>query len=254
MQKNNLFHQLYDKLYALKDYAKEVNDLMMIVEKLHPGPVYKILEIGCGTGNHTVELAKTKTKIVALDTDICMVDIAREKTKELKNVKIVFDPTEAIKEQEFDVALAMFNVITYIPDIKTLLSFFNTVSSCLKHNGVFIFDCWNGIAVIKDPPGLKVIEADDGNRKINCEIISSTDLFNQKVRLEYKLKVSEPGGYIVARDSYMLDQTLWTPQQIKFALEENKFQVLECCKNFQPGKQAEESDWKIMFICKKVNR
>ena len=251
MKKNNLFYQLYDTLYASKDYAGEVASIMSIAKTTHPGMIKKILEIGCGTGNHTVELAKTKKKITAIDTDVNMAATAKTKTKNLKNVRIHFGSVEKLDENGFELVIAAFNVVTYIQDMKSLLLFFQGVSSSLRNKGIFIFDCWNGIAAIKDPPQTKIIKCNAGGKKIICEIKSHTDLFNQKTKLEYFLKTSDKRKNTVTKDSFSFNQTLWTPAQLIYALEENNFQVLECCKNFLPGKRADESDWKIMFVCKK---
>src|ERR1051326_5271804 len=107
----NLFYKYYDTLYASKDYAGEVKTLMEIATK-QKKVVKKILEIGCGTGNHTIELAKSKKQITAVDTDKFMAEIAKEKTKQFKNVKIHLGKIERLNEKNFDVAFAMFNVIT----------------------------------------------------------------------------------------------------------------------------------------------
>ena len=251
MKKNNLFYQYYDSLYAEKDYSGEVKTLLSIAKKYRNAEIKNILEIGCGTGNHTVEFAKTKNKITAVDTDVYMADIAKSKTQNLKNVNIHFGTIEKLNEKGFDVGFAMFNVITYIPDLKSLLSFFNGVSAAVKNNGIFIFDCWNGIAAIKDPPKSKTFHQNVDDKKITCELESKTDFQNQKVKLSYTIHLKDKKGKALGKDSFSFDQTLWTPMEIKHALETTNFEITECCKNFQPGKPASEADWKIMFICKR---
>lgn len=238
-------------MYASKDYAGEVKTLLSIAKKYNQSEIKKILEIGCGTGNHTIELAKTKKKITAIDTDRFMIDIAKSKTKNLKNISALFTPIEKIKEKDFDVAFAMFNVVTYIADLKSLISFFKGVSSALNKKGVFVFDCWNGIAAMKDPPQSKTSSQNIGDKIITTELNSTTDFINQKVKLDYHFFISDKKSKTIQKDSFSFNQTLWTPLEIKFALESAGLNVIVCCKNFQPEKKATETDWKIMFICSK---
>ena len=241
---SKLFYRIYDTLFSAKDYAGEVSTLITIAKSRYPLPIKNILEIGCGTGNHTLELASTKNNILAIDIDPEMTAITREKTKKLKNVSVKTSSVEYIKEKKkFELVLAAFNVVTYLPDTKALISFFKGVSQSLKKDGVLIFDCWNGISAIQDPPRNKVYSTRFGNRTIQVEIISLTDLFRQKTTLKYSFN---------GKNSFTFDQTLWTPNQLSYALEANGLIVLECCKNFKPGTRADVTDWKMMFICKKA--
>ena len=245
---SKLFYQIYDTLYASKDYAGEAASLMSIVENRYPKLIKNILEIGCGTGNHTLELAKSKKQITALDIDRQMVKIAESKTRNIKNVSVKPLSIQKLckkssEKNKYEVALAAFNVVTYIPDTYALLSFFGSVSKSLKKNGIFIFDCWNGIAAIQNPPQNKTDEIKFHGKKIKVKIESHTDLIQQKTRLDYTFN---------GKDRFSFDQTLWTPMQLNDALEKSALTVLECCKNFKPGITANASDWKIMFICRKT--
>ena len=48
-----------------------------------------ILEIGCGTGNHTVELAKKVSQVLALDIDPQMVALAKDKIEKQLSRKLM---------------------------------------------------------------------------------------------------------------------------------------------------------------------
>jgi hypothetical protein len=52
----SLFHRYYDRLYASKDYAGEVATVLAAAEARF-GRVQSVLEVGCGTGNHSREFA-----------------------------------------------------------------------------------------------------------------------------------------------------------------------------------------------------
>lgn len=52
------YHYYYDQMYSLKDYRAEVEMILAVYEKYSSQTLGKALDIGCGTGNHSVELAK----------------------------------------------------------------------------------------------------------------------------------------------------------------------------------------------------
>ena len=253
MKELNLFYQFYDLLYSDKDYKSEIETILSIAKKFTPLPLNKILEIGCGTGNHTNELADHGIEITAIDTDKSMVGLAIAKGIGNPNWKVRFchHSVEQLSESDFNMAIALFNVVSYIPDTAALQSFFNGVYKALLPGGVFIFDCWNGIAAIKDPPQGKSISKTSMANLVRCDLISHTDFYNQKSRLEYSIKVRDNENNTYQSDVFELEQTLWTPMQIKDCIENSKLKMVHSCKSFEIEKPATDHEWKIMFICKK---
>lgn len=79
-----------------------------------------------------------------------MIRIALSKTKAvgLSNVHFLqADATQCKLEEEFDAAIAMYDVISYFTSDDLLLRFFRSVRKALKPGSVFIFDTWNLIGV-----------------------------------------------------------------------------------------------------------
>src|SRR3972149_6779176 len=126
MQKNELFYQCYDALYFSKNYDEEVNLIVSLAKKFYPEKIKNVLEIGSGTGNHTMHLAIYDFSVTAIDTDEKMILHALKKITKTKfpQVKLINTSVEKLKEKNFDFALAGFNVINYLPDINSMLSFF----------------------------------------------------------------------------------------------------------------------------------
>ncbi|MDI6728924.1 MAG: methyltransferase domain-containing protein [Thermodesulfovibrionales bacterium] len=64
-----------------------------------------ILDIGCGTGTLTIELAclAHKGKVVGIDTSIEMLEMAREKTSSINNIALINIPAQKLDfKEEFD--------------------------------------------------------------------------------------------------------------------------------------------------------
>lgn len=250
MNKPSIFYGYYDILFKSKDYSKETEIVFKLAKKYGKAPT-TVLEIGAGTGNHTIEIAKKATTVLAIDTDPNMVHLAKEKIDNLniKNVTVTEKSIEQLDSQSFDLSLALFNVVTYISEIDQLVSFMKGVSTHLAPDGIFIFDCWNGVAAIKDPPKSKNITVHQNGKLIESNLTSKTDLFNQKTTLNYNIRVTN--GKFTEEDDFSFDQILWTPMQIIQALKEAGLEMIFCSPLMEPESKATDKDWKIMFVARK---
>lgn len=244
------FYKYYDSLFQNKDYKKETDLILELHKKFSGKKIKKVLEIGCGTGNHTLELAKNSFEVTSLDIDQHMIDIAEQKVKNLKNVRILNNRVESLEENDFDLVLAMFNVVTYIKDFDSLLSFFKGVSSTMSKDAIFVFDAWNGIAVINDPPKSKLSKHNLGDLNLEVKTWADTDFFNQTAKLNYEIKVFKDQE-LVESDNHSFDQALWTPIEIKYALEKEGLRILLNCPFLDISRSASKEDWKIMYCCSK---
>ena len=63
-----MFYRFYDALFASKDYTGEIERALALAE-IRTG-VARILEIGAGTGNHTIACAKLCHYMVGVEIDI----------------------------------------------------------------------------------------------------------------------------------------------------------------------------------------
>lgn len=137
----NRFSDLYDKLVFDIDYIKYSDNIFQILQKngILEG---EILEIGCGTGNLTRQLARKNYNILAFDNSIEMLNVAFPKLIELENVNLVMQDMYKFryKDYSFDAVISLLDVINYISDEKKLEKLFADIYSGLREGGVFIFD------------------------------------------------------------------------------------------------------------------
>ena len=131
---SNLFYKYYDILFTSKDYEEEVFKSLEIAKKYLNHEPKNILEIGCGTGSHTLELAKLNIPITSIDVDQEMITRCREKIKEnnISNVEIYDKRIQDLDLKDFDICFSLFNVVTYIPKFNELVSFFNAIYNSLS--------------------------------------------------------------------------------------------------------------------------
>ena len=248
MSRDNLFYRYYDALFHDKDYTSETNLIFELSRKFGIASPRKLLEVGCGTGNHTQELAKRGIPLVSIDIDKNMAALAKEKIKQ-SHVRIEHTRIEDLQDKNFDVIMALFNIVTYIPTVPELISFMDGVAARLRRRGIFVFDCWNGVAAMKDPPRVKKVSVRHDNKTIDCTITPKTDFFNQITTLTYDFKVTD--GSKIEKDSFSIPQILWTPMQIRWAVEQSGLEVVLCSPFLGIKRPATQDDWKIMFCCRK---
>jgi len=143
MKESELFYKFYDTLFSSKDYPQEIDVIFDISANYGLSPIENILDIGCGTGNHTIELAKRNISVSALDIDENMLKIARQKFSSVnyKNIKFSSGFDDSIETDHFDLAIALFNVVTYIENYSLLKGLLSNIKNILRPGGLFIFDC-----------------------------------------------------------------------------------------------------------------
>lgn len=246
------YYKLYDEIYSRKDYAREVKIILGIFKKYFSGTPKKILDVGCGTGSHAFEFSKKGIRVLGVDTDPNMIKTARVKALggDLPKPRFIYGEVGKIKGRNFDLAVSLFNVVNYINSAPDLLSFFKEISKRLKKGRPFIFDSWNGIAAIIDPPRFKRVNLAAGNRKIKITIKpEKLNLFRQSVSISNEVVVRDKKHVSSFKFSY--DQTLWTPNQIIDFLKLAGFKVLSILPKDRPSAKADQNAWKIMFVCQK---
>ena len=127
----------YDRWAA--SYDGYVNSTVA-VDDLHFPPLWAgvenldVLEIGCGTGRHTLRLAAQGNRVTAVDISPAMLARAREKLKACSDVRLLEgDIRDDIPLGMFDVVLTAL-VLEHIADLKI---FFGRVASLLRPGGTF---------------------------------------------------------------------------------------------------------------------
>ena len=109
--------QWYEALFEnyANNYEKEpftkgtLGECDFIEKEIQHDKTVKILDVGCGTGRHAIELAKRGYQITGIDLSESQLKRAREKAKDA-NVHIDFQRQDARNlpfNNEFDVAIMM---------------------------------------------------------------------------------------------------------------------------------------------------
>jgi SAM-dependent methyltransferase len=167
---NNVFNEyahVYDLLYEDKDYKNESLYIHQLIRQ-YAGNARTILDLGCGTGRHAIELSKNGYDITGVDFSPEMLKKAHLNAQK-QGVKCTFihgDVRNISLEQKFDVVLALFHVASYQTTNEDLSAFFQTVRNHLDKNGIFIFDFWYGPSVLNDMPSVRIKKFENEEYKL----------------------------------------------------------------------------------------
>jgi SAM-dependent methyltransferase len=152
----------YDSLYAAKDYGRECEFLEAMFTRYAKHPVRTVLDLGCGTGGHSVVLSERGFEVLGVDRSAEMLAVATRRRSKAEFAQ--GDIATFASGRTFDAAVCMFAVLSYLDTDAQLESFFNNVSAQLLPGGIFVCDFWHGPGVLTDPPGdrLKTLSRPDG--------------------------------------------------------------------------------------------
>jgi SAM-dependent methyltransferase len=248
------YYKYYDKIYSTKDYRKEVNTILGIVNESSNRFPKRLLDIGCGTGTHSLIFAEMGCDVVGIDNDCEIIEIARSKCNHNmpKKPKFYCKAVSKLKAGEFDLAVALFNVVNYVDTMELLLDFFSSIHKQLSDQGLFIFDCWNGLAALLDPPRPKISQFVVGNEKIEITTQPYSEIMNQSVTVDNHVNVTNRDGSS-CNFNFRYHHTLWTPWCLNNILRITGFEALNVSAFMKPSIKASHKTWKIMFVCKKLS-
>jgi SAM-dependent methyltransferase len=246
METFNQYANYYDSIYKEKKYSQEVDFLFSVIEKYSVNKVKNILSLGCGTAGHEIILAKKGLEILGIDASEKMLEIASQKSKE-ENVNIKFkkaDVTDFKTEEQFDFSMAMFNIVGYMSENKMMERILKNVSESLKKDGLFVFDCWYGPAVLKSRPENKIKEIEPG-------LIRKT---TQKLDIEKS--IIDITFEILENDIVKTTEThkirFWYFKELEYFLEKNNFKIIKACNFLDLSSKISEDNWNIFFIAQKI--
>jgi len=152
MKKKQWYETLFEN-YAEK-YDKEsftqgtTGECDFLEKELESDKSLRILDVGCGTGRHAIELAKRGYDITGIDLSEKQIEKAREKARE-QNLEIGFQQQDARDlpfDGEFDVAIMICEGGFPLMETDEMnFEILKNVSKALKNDCKFIFTTLNGL-------------------------------------------------------------------------------------------------------------
>jgi SAM-dependent methyltransferase len=241
----------YDLLYQDKDYDAECDLIEKILKDYGKKPVQSILDLGCGTGNHSIRLAKRGYQVTGVDRSKDMLKIARTKSLQngLKCKFIQSDLKEFSDNKKYDIVIMMFAVLGYQIGNEDVQQALITVKKHLKKGGIFICDVWYGPAVLLEKPGEKVRIIQSGETKIIRVSQGVLDILHHYVDVHFHLwKINT--DKIISETTEEHRMRFFFPQELVFFLNQAGLALLRIGSFPDFERDPDETNWNVLFIAK----
>lgn len=246
----------YDFLYQDKDYERECDMLADVFTRFADGPVQSVLDLGCGTGNHALPLARRGFAVTGVDRSPGMLEQASRKADALAlgDIRPTFrqgDVRDLHLGQTFDAVLMMFAVLGYQLTNENVASALATVRRHLKPGGLFAFDIWYGPAVLAIRPGerVKTIPAPDGT--VIRAASTTMDSFRQLAEVRYRMwHVRESGPVVETTETHQM--RYFFPQELALFLEHARLRLVHFSDFGALDRSPDDSTWNTLAIAEAV--
>lgn len=219
--------KLYDKIWGRYDYDTDVRFLDRLFKKYR---CRRIIDIGCGTGNHATRLSSLGYEITALDISPAMLRIFESKIKRDK-IKIKQGDMKKLAsifpKERFDAAILLGHAAYHLNTNKESQAFLKGVHKILKQKGLFVFNARNA---------RKIDETLLNNLRLRHLV---NDDETQIVVLEHNVRDPRDPNTIVWRPIFLVKdknrvdfqvrehKLRWFPfQQMKRLLTDNGFSII----------------------------
>jgi SAM-dependent methyltransferase len=152
-------------LLALRPTAERTaQEVDFVVEQLGLEPGAKVLDVACGHGRHSLELARRGMRVTGVDLSPRSLAIARE-AADAEGLDIDFrrlDMRELDYDGTFDAALNLFTAFGYFEEEAENQRVLDGVARALRPGGAFLIDVVNPVSLFARYRDASWEELDDG--------------------------------------------------------------------------------------------
>ncbi|WP_054876937.1 class I SAM-dependent DNA methyltransferase [Oxobacter pfennigii] len=239
------FALIYDMLMSDIDYEGWSSHIHGRI-KSNNSEAEKILEMACGTGSISVNMAQLGYNVTAFDLSDEMLSIAYKKALDA-GLKIRFlnqDMRSINVEDEFDAVICLCDSINYITNKEDLIQIFKWVYNHLSHTGIFIFDI-NSSYKLKNIIGNNTFTYNEED----AAYIWENNLTDEKT-VEFFITFFIREGILYRRFEEFHTEKIYESNEIQGMLKEAGFASIEMNEAYTYYRAKDDSE-RISFCCKK---
>jgi SAM-dependent methyltransferase len=245
------YAQLYDCIYETKDYAKEVDHLVTLLEKKGIPKGSKVLDYGCGTGRHAIELFNRGYLVTGADVSSAMCDIARLRCGQ--SVEILSIEGLSGREESFDAVVSMFDVFSYMTEESPAVHFLELLNIFCKEKGLIVFDTWHLAGLINDPPKFSTRELEcPGVGRFERTMTPDTNWIDGVTQLRISLTSLDAPEQPAVTEQHSV--RAWTITELNILSKLAGLDAMEFLKSPGLAIPASEEDWHVAVVAKPIKR
>lgn len=262
MSSYSVFAEYYDILTQNVPYAERGEYFHSLIKK-HGVDGDILLDLACGTGTLSFEMAKHGYNVIGIDSSVEMLSVAMDKKYDLMNdegstadseddtvAKLLFlcQPMEELNLYgSFDICICALDSINHITSPQKLQAAFERVSLFMNPNGLFIFDVntlykhealLSGQAFVYDCEGIYCVWQNSSCKKGRIGV--TLDMFCQE----------EDGSY--SRETEQFFEQAYSKEMIEDLLTRAGMRIVECFPDPFEGVQDIEVAPRMLYVVRNI--
>lgn len=248
------YAQHYDLLYQDKDYPGEARFLARLLGRCLGKPAQQtdVMDLACGTGRHAQELTRLGYRVEGSDLSADMVAIASARVQSLGLTIRFFNESFQTCDRigrKYDAVIAMFSAIDYLNEYSDLVCTLKNIRGLLREGGVFIFDFWNGNAVLKSHSPVRVKRVSSGKDAVIRISNTSLDTVAQVATIKFDFMLLR-ADRVIREFSEVHAVRYFFPQEMKDILAGNGFDVVYRCPFLREDGAMEPDEWNLTYVAR----
>lgn len=249
------YAQAYDVVYQDKDYAAEGQVLEHVFEQDASRPVRQVLDLGCGTGSHAVELAGAGFEVTGVDRSPAMLAEANRKGR-AAGVAVQWlagDIRRLELHRTFDASVMMFAVLGYQIEDADVIATLGSARRHLAPGGVLAFDVWHGPAVVAEGPSERRRTFERGDVRLERVSRGTLDPERSTCRIDItvrELDTAGSGREVVEHH----EMRYFFPDEIEKFAGETGFELVALRGFPDPSRPPGDAGWSALAVLRARDR
>jgi ubiquinone/menaquinone biosynthesis C-methylase UbiE len=246
MDSYNDFAQFYDSLTLNAQYKERAEYILRVFKKLNHD-MGLTLDLACGTGNLTLELAKAGVDIYGIDGSEEMLSQAMNKAySQGLNILFLCQKMQDIDLYgTIDTCICTLDSINHMTDINDVQKTFDRVSLFMNKGGYFLFDV-NTIYKHREILGNNTFVYDTD--EVYC-VWQNSLKENNIVEIDMDFFIPDDDVYFRASEHFA--ERAYSHQEITSMLGKSGFQ-LEACYGELSMDSPKENEQRVIYVGKKL--
>ncbi len=246
MSSFKLYSQLAEYYYYIEKSGRNFKQELLCLDLLFRSyRVRKVVDLGCGTGEHAEALRRMGYEVLGIDNSSYMLEVAK---KRFPNSKFQLANMQDFNvSSTYDALICLYGTFNYLLTTQEIQNALDSIYATLRPKGLLILEIWNSIPIqkIRKKPispvnvcsvGSTIVKRNRGFR------VSSEN--NNLVEVNFSFDINSQ----VIKDYHVM--RVFEKEEIQNYLRQCKFEVHNIFKDYQRRKFHNKSI-RMLFVCQK---